>query len=350
MRKEQVCAVAAALLLFAACESTSENKNENDADTVVPDTAVTDQEVVENDPLMSDDVLIDGETDDGTGEDIEVVDEEIIGEETGDEGIADEVADDDAFVDPALNGHLVGFWAMKLELFADAIVPVVNEIVTRTDKIIRMEILEKEGTLYVDWQKAEVCHMETIVTEGSAIAKSITTYFPPKFTANFFYIPPEDLKEPKEQTSVTGAPDNFTFAMNKWYEMRGAYFQGENGTVPFDIETEMIEGPEDPRIFDHDEDGKPGHTFQINSTIASGLVWGVIKNYMEITMVGSGERMEGSVLWGEEEVVIDVDNPLFAGERIVTARETGNTAVAVKIDEAMTCEQILEQKDTLFQP
>jgi len=332
-----------AFFLFVACSDKSESKS--DADTVASDTAVTDT-------VVADTEVTDPGVTDESGADEAEVEQEPSDEDAvvSDEVVADEAADEDAVVDPALKEHLVGFWAMKLELFADAIVPVVNEIVTRTDKIIRMELVEKEGKLYVDWQKAEVCHMETVVTEGNDIAKSITTYFPPKFTNNFFYIPPEDLKKPKEQIAISGTPDDFSFTMNKWYEMRGAYFQGENGTQPFDIETEMISDKNDPRIFDHDEDGKPGHTFQINSTIASGLVWGVIKNFMEIAVTGSGERMEGSVQWGEEEVVIDVDNPLFAGERTVTARETGNTAVMVKIDSAKTCEQILEQKDTLFQP
>jgi len=310
MRRKLLFPVLATLTVFftLACESETEPKK--DADTVTTDVTVTDETTPPDES---------------------------------------EVAPDEDFAGIPLDTHLVGVWAMKLQLFADATVPVVGDVVTRTDKIIRMTVKkEEEGKVYADWQNAEVCHMETFITEGNDIAKTITTYFPPKFTANFFYVPPTELKEPKEQTTISGDPNDFSFTMNKWYEVRGCYFQGENGTEPFDVETEMITEKNDPRIFDHDDDGRPGHTFEIKSTIANGLIWGALKNFMEITGTGTGNRITGSVLWGEEEVVIGTDQPLFEGERIVTARTTGNTMVMVKIDASKTCEKILKEQDTLF--
>jgi len=302
-----------AFLLVVACGD--ETSNKNDIDNAAHDDAVT------------------------------VDDAAVVPDEGGDE------APDEDLTGP-LEEHLAGVWAMKLELYADGTVPVVGDILTRTDKIIRMEIKEKgEGKVTADWQHAEVCHMETVVTEGNDIAKTITTYFPPTFTNTFFYVPPTELAEPKEQTVISGTPAEFSFAMNKWYEMRGAYFQGENDTEPFDIETEMITDKEDTRIFDHDGDDRPGHTFEINSTIANGLVWGVIKNVMEITSIsGAGKRVEGTVQWAEEEIVIDTDQPIFEGERIVTARKSGNTMVMVKIDGSKTCDDIMDEQETLFNP
>ena len=55
-----------------------------------------------------------------------------------------------------------------------------------------------------------------------------------------------------------------------------------------------------------------------------------------------------SAQWNEVEVVIGTDNPLFDGPRTVTAHESGNTMVMVRVDESKTCKQISDEKDTLF--
>lgn len=345
MKKQLFFLFSLSLFLLGACGDDSGNKPTND-NAVTPDNAVTDDVV--NDEVVTDETVTDNAVTDETVTD-ETVTDNTVTDETGDDLLNDgEQPDEDATIDPLVT-HLVGVWAQKLELFADATVPVVGDIVTRTDKILRIPLEEQNGKVVMDMGKVQVCFMQTFVTEGSAIAKGIVTNFPPKFTSNFFYVPPTALKEPLDQISIAGTPDNFSFKMNRWYELRGCYFQGENGTAPFDIETEMITEKNDPRIFDHDEDTRPGHTFEIKSTIANGLIWGAIKNYMELTSTsGAGDRIEGVAQWNEVEVVIGTDNPLFDGPRTVTAHKDGNTMVMVRVDASDDCAAINAKKDTLF--
>ena len=347
MRKHYLFIAVAALFLFTACGDDTTAKPDNSAlpDETVTDTAAADETVT--DTAGTDDIQNEGET----ADDATIVPDDATDTEPTDDILTDEEpTDNDVAVDPLVQ-HLVGVWAQKVELFADGNVPVVNEVVLRTDKIVRIVIKEEGGKAVLE-SRPQTCYMETVIVEGNAIAKTIKTYFPEKFRNYFFYIPPEELKDPKSTLEYSGTPDNFSFKMNKWWEMRGAYFQGENGTTPFDIETEMITDKNDPRIFDHDEDGKPGQTFEISSSIASGLIWGVIKSYMEVTSTsGAGDRIEGSSLWQQYEMVIDVDNSLFAGDRTITPHTEGNTMVMVKpADQTMDCAAIDAQKDTLFKP
>ncbi len=329
MRKHYLFIAFAAMFLFIACGDETESKT--DVDNATPDEAVTDETITDN-----------------TVTDTAVTDETITDDTVTDTAVTDDIlTDEDVVVDPLVQ-HLTGVWAQKVELFADGNVPVVNEVVVRTDKIVRI-VIKEEGGKAVLASVPQTCYMETVIVEGNDIAKTITTYFPEKFRNYFFYIAPDQLADPKDDFEYSGTPENFSFKMNKWWEMRGAYFQGENGTTPFDIETEMITDKNDPRIFDHDEDGKPGQTFEINSSIASGLIWGVIKSYMEMTSTsGAGDRVEGSAQWQQTELVIDTDNALFGGDRTIVPYTEGNTMVMVKVDAAMDCAAIDEQKDTLF--
>ncbi|HNT28097.1 MAG TPA: hypothetical protein PKH10_07960 [bacterium] len=342
MRKHFLFITLVALFLMVACGDDTKTTTDNN---VTPDDEVADDVVV--DETVTDDTTIDETVTDTVATDNAVTDETVT-DETGDDILNDnEQPDEDMAPDPLVQ-HLVGVWAQKVELFADGNVPVVNDVVLRTDKIVRI-IIKEEGGKAVLADRPQTCYMETVIVEGNSIAKTITTYFPEKFRNYFFYIPPEDLKDPKPALEYSGTPDNFSFKMNRWWEMRGAYFQGENGTTPFDIETEMITETDDPRIFDHDEDGKAGMTFEIKSSIASGLIWGVIKSYMEVTSTSAvNDRIEGSSLWQQYEMVIDVDNPLFAGDRTIQPHTEGNTMVMVRIDPADDCAAINEKKDTLF--
>lgn len=341
MKKQLLFLLSLPIFLLVACGDDSGNKPAND-NTVTPDNAVTDDVV--NDEAVLDNTTVDEIVTDTVATDTAVTDETA----TDDIKTDDLLTDADVVVDPLVE-HLVGVWAQKVELFADGNVPVVNEVVLRTDKIVRITIKE-EGGKAVLASVPQTCYMETVITEGNAIAKTITTYFPEKFRNYFFYIAPDELADPKDDFEYSGTPENFSFKMNRWWEMRGAYFQGENGTAPFDIETEMITETDDPRIFDHDEDGKPGQTFEISSSIASGLIWGVIKSYMEVTSTsGTGDRIEGSSLWQQYEMVIDVDNPLFAGDRTITPHTEGNTMIMKKLpDQQMDCAGIVESQDELF--
>jgi len=344
MKKRIFFLALVSLLLAVSCGDDSKSLPVDNQP--VNDEAVTDETT--NDEAVNDETTVDETVTDTVVTDNAVTDETVV-DETGDDVLSDgEQPDEDMTPDPLVQ-HLVGVWAQKVELFADGNVPVVNDVVLRTDKIVRITIKEEGGKAILA-ERPQTCYMETVIVEGNSIAKTITTYFPEKFRNYFFYIPPEDLKEPKPALEYSGTPDNFSFKMNRWWEMRGAYFQGENGTTPFDIETEMITGKNDPRIFDHDEDGKAGMTFEIKSSIASGLIWGVIKSYMEVTSTsGVNDRIEGSSLWQQYEMVIDVDNPLFAGDRTIQPHTEGNTMVMVRIDPSDDCAAINEKKDTLFE-
>ncbi len=243
--------------------------------------------------------------------------------------------------------HLTGVWVQELYLSADANVPVVNDVKSATMKYVRIEIVEKDGHLVL--KDMLPCAMETHITEGDAISKTIKTYFPENFLTRFFYAGPHQLKTPLACFDISGTPDNFNFQMNRWYEMRGAHIYDEDGNFILDVETEMITSNDDPRIFDHSEDGRPGSTFEIQSSIASGFVWGVIMNFMELTVInGSGTSLSGTVDWNEISHTIDSSHYLFKAERTTTARPDESSFKMVKLDEPLSCEEIEPILEELF--
>lgn len=111
--------------------------------------------------------------------------------------------------------------------------------------------------------------------------------------------------------------------------------------------------PDDPRVLDWDEDGHPGLTLTVASSIPglSGDVYLIQRNWIELTSTSATtDRIDGTVAWGMDQVILDATSSaleyLPGGE--ATTDPAKNYFVHRRIDPTMTCEGILAEKDTLF--
>lgn len=292
----------------AALNDTAGTQDNSQPDTV--DTVVTDKETVDN-----------AVSDETAGEDIENSDADVIS-------------------DPllGLKKKITGVWAQKYFLTAKATAPVVSQVTTKTQKFTKLTITRNPDTGKLE-TNYNVCFLET--DTGTDLVKTIFTQgFKEKFTV--FKSP--QFKDPKDEIEITGDESQLSFKLNKWYEVRGIHMTDpENDSMP-----EKGSGASDARIFDQDEDGHPGMSLKFQGVV-TGDIYGAMRSYMILTSTtGSAQRIEGSVDWAEEDFVIEVTAPLLGSDRVISPNLAESNFVMVKVADNMTCDEIIAQKDTLF--
>ncbi len=323
--KQFLCATSCALLLLVSCGESSGTPTDT---TPAEDSSAVQDTTQETDSALPHDSADTAQTPDtATPQD----DTEINDTET---------SDHDVQADPqfALKEKVAGVWAQKLFLTANATAPVVSKVTTETTKLLRVLIENKNGVLTSSYT---VCDLQT--NTGTDLVKTI---FTKAFKEKFTIVKSTQFKNPKEEITLTGtAADNYTITLNKWYELRGIQMTDpENDLMP----DKKNNGNADPRIFDQDEDSKPGMTLKFQGVV-TGDLYGAMRSYMILASKSTtAERIEGSVEWAEEDYVIDATAELLKSERTITPILDKSNFVMVKQPDTITCDEIIKNKDTIF--
>ena len=152
------------------------------------------------------------------------------------------------------------------------------------------------------------------------------------------------------KVSVKKDGEKITFSAEKEWELRGA-------KKDYLAEKKDIQKINDSEIIDQDEDGNPGFTIKLNLKFpqkAEGKVYYVqrLSAIYKSELVEEGD-IQGKVKWTDEQHIIGVSDGLTGW--LETLRGSTNepddensTFQFVQVDDSMTCEQLLAQKDTLF--
>jgi hypothetical protein len=113
--------------------------------------------------------------------------------------------------------------------------------------------------------------------------------------------------------------------------------------------------PNDPRIIDADGDGNPGVTATIKvSEDLQGELYLARREIFayDVTQV-SEDRFEGVIEDDSEQLIIGASDPLFAasdGQWTQLDDPERNPVIWVRVDDALDCDGLAEQRDDLFPP
>jgi hypothetical protein len=189
---------------------------------------------------------------------------------------------------------LAGVWAMRLELVSLVEIPFVGE--SRDARIAYGRTVfgvRPEGG--ARFARTETC---AVVVESSQMA--VETVIPEAFARG--------LGAPERPFTYDATSGRFTAA--RFVEVRGARLDDLEGEA---LPTE----PDDPRVFDQDEDGQPGMTVRI-----SGLIDGEVYVVQRGIDAFDGERtagtnaaptrLDGRAVWTSEQSVLGADTEVLA--------------------------------------
>lgn len=143
------------------------------------------------------------------------------------------------------------------------------------------------------------------------------------------------------------------------------YIWEENGTLQWSrpektvLMGAMLDNPandvlptsaDDSRVWDQDQDGKPGITVSVSGFISGDIyvVQRTINSYSGT--ITNDDNFEGLIHEHGEQNVLDATNPMLS-QNIPTQPHTDpslNTIQMIRVDTDTTCEQFIQQKESLF--
>ncbi len=226
---------------------------------------------------------------------------------------------------PDLNGS----WAMLQVYPRIAVLPLVGES-SQTSYVVQWVDVTQDGESLV--MTDEYCF--TVIEDTSLLA---STQIPDAFMAAL---------RPTPRTATLQETDGaITFEQPAYLEIRGAVLENPaTDALPVDSD--------DPRVFDQDEDGSPGMTVHVDLL---GFIQAKIFVVQRVQYALSGsivseDRIEGTIDWSDEQVVLAATNPMLMAD------STGypdpdlskHIFLMIRAQEDWTCEWLKENWRVLF--
>lgn len=106
----------------------------------------------------------------------------------------------------------------------------------------------------------------------------------------------------------------------------------------------------DERVVDAEDDGHPGVTLSLSGAI-NGAIYMVVRSWLTLRGVANGgNRIDGTIQWGEDRSVLEATSPLLTNLPLGRADDdvTSSYFRTTRIDPSTTCAQILARRDELF--
>jgi hypothetical protein len=225
---------------------------------------------------------------------------------------------------------LTGLWAMVQVYPQISIVPFAGEV-TRTSTVLQLVEIEQDGDTLIMNDR----YCATLIDDGTPLVR---TTIPEAFMMSLRPAPRIAILEDVEGVI------QFTQAM--YIEVRGAVL--ENPEVD-----PLPDHPEDPRVFDQDEDGHPGMSV---SVVILGMIEGRIfvvqrVQYALTGRVTSDDSIEGTIRWSDEQLTLGATTPLLLADAVGIPDPDPSAHVfrMRRVDESWTCERLREQWQALFE-
>lgn len=222
--------------------------------------------------------------------------------------------------------NLTGTWAQRQVTTSLASAPFVGDIHTTTTTLFRVEMVQTGASVST---LVRVCDIQT---ESTGSVQS---------TVSNSYIEAIDISE--RQTWVRQHGDDIRFFQEPSFRVLGATL--ENPAVD-----PLPDSPDDARIIDQDSDGHPGVTITVAGPI-DGAIY-IVQRVSNVLCgdVIDGETMVGTVSWEIEQFTIGASNFLLdrQNDSVPNPDPVLNTFEARRIDDSMSCADIVEQQEILF--
>lgn len=106
----------------------------------------------------------------------------------------------------------------------------------------------------------------------------------------------------------------------------------------------------DERVTDAEDDGHPGVTLTLRGAM-NGAIYMVVRSWLTLRGVaGGGNRIDGTIQWGEDRSVLEATSPLLTNLPVGRADDDPSSSYfrTTRIEPSTTCAQILARRDELF--
>ncbi|MBU1239134.1 hypothetical protein KKF84_07545 [Myxococcota bacterium] len=227
--------------------------------------------------------------------------------------------------DPPLD--ISGVWARKMYNYSIVNYPMIGPMDSVNISVVRSEITQDGTTLLF---MEETCAMRSVSNTDL-----VSVIFPDAFVSSI----PIEAKEGEWQWT----PQGYRLLQYKFWQVQGAHLDNPaEDTMPVDAE--------DPRVFDQDLDEYPGVTIRATGLLA-GEIYIVHRIYNQLSgMNNTMERLDGTILWGDEQITIGASRDLLATtiERSVHPDPSLSWYRFRPVDASTTCADIVTNEASIF--
>ena len=250
---------------------------------------------------------------------------------------------EDSVTEEEIESNFAGTWAQKIIFRSQSSAAVAKNVPSVTMRYLVVEIRKNEKGEFDFFKKGDrICRTDNR-TGDTALTFGVVHFNEPfsKLNTVFFHWKPKDIpgQENVPYLEIGKADGGYTFRLNKDYELRGAKME-DPSTEP------MVTDKNDPRIFDHDEDGHPAFTVGFNG-FANGDMYYVQRLSHIVTgkLVAEG-RIEGNIEWWEDQFSHpDTPNKTLSMQKTTVTNTEKTVFQMIKVDDSMDCETLLERAD-----
>ena len=240
----------------------------------------------------------------------------------GDAGSVDAAGDADESQVPVVEG----VYAQMVVYAAVNNIPAIGPTPGTTTTIQRVVVQRTDTALVMT---AEPCAIE--IDNGTPVIKTI---IPPAFLTS--------LGTSDRTGSLVFSAGQWRFVQDTELQLRGVKLdQPETDALPTD--------GSDPRVWDQDQDGKPGVTVRITG-LTDGEVYVVQRDIHALDGVVQGDFVDGLTEWSVEQVVLGSDNPILNVQTVSTKDPDAKASHfrSTRVSPSTACGTILAQRDQLF--
>lgn len=326
------------LIFIASCGGNeggkeAEKDSESNAETSNDEAAEKDDEAHDEETTVSD-------NENGESDEAEEVTEtpDSAETETPSENISE-----NSVTEEEIESNFAGTWAQKIIFRSQSSATFAKNVPSVTTRYLVVEIRRNENGEFDFFKKGDrICRTDNR-TGNNALTFGVVRFNEPfsKLNTVFFHWKPKDIpgQENVPYLEIGKADGGYTFRLNRDYELRGAKMD-DPSTEP------MVADKNDPRIFDHDEDGHPAFTVGF-SGFANGDMYYVQRLSHIVTgkLVAEG-RIEGNVEWWEDQFSHpDTPDKTLALQKTTVTNTEKTVFQMIKVDDSMDCETLLERAD-----
>jgi len=222
-----------------------------------------------------------------------------------------------------------GSWVMVQVYPRIAVLPLVGESAQTSYVVQQVEIEQVDDSLTMTDR-----YCFTFIEDSSSLA---ITEIPASFMAA--------LRPHPREAVLSETDGEIAFIQQRYIEVRGAVLDDMLGdALPVD--------PNDPRVFDQDEDGFPGMTVNVNLMgFIEAQIYVVQRVQYQLSGIAvSSDRIEGTIEWADEQIVLAATNPMLMAD------STGypdpdlskHIFIMLRAQEEWTCEWLLEHWREIF--
>jgi hypothetical protein len=223
---------------------------------------------------------------------------------------------------------MTGTWAQYQEVSTLADAPLIGEVKTLSRAFVRLTVVQDGDSVQA---VQEVCSLSL-----DAESEFAQTVIPDAFVNSLHVVTKLGI--------IAHTDDHVSFEQFPAVELHGVKLDNQ-------WEDELPTSPDDPRVLDQDEDGKPGLTVYINGLV-DGEIYVIQRAISSLDGTFQGpDRITGLMDWNQEQVVLGSDNPILRDNPIDTRVDPDAEAsffISARVEDGMDCEQIMQKKMELF--